>query len=112
MDFLRSYWFTSKEIPLTEVGNTPLHLGDPFADYNTMTNLAGESPLHTLVRKDSILVTDTLDKGANPNAKDLLGRTPLHLAYIFSPSWINILIETGAKDDIKDKYGKVPADYY
>ena len=55
-------------------------------------------------------VTDCIQSGANPKARDKNGRTPLHWAvrYNKNPAVIAVLLDAGADPKARDKYGQTP----
>ena len=58
-------------------------------------------------------VTDCIQSGANPKARDKNGRTPLHWAvrYNKNPAVIAVLLDAGADPKARDTDGETPWDY-
>ena len=58
-------------------------------------------------------VTDCLQSGADPKARDKHGRTPLHRASGFNenPAVIAALLDAGADPKARDEFARTPWDY-
>lgn len=71
---------------------------------------ANLTPLHIAARYDSRDVARVLiERGADPNAKDLSGATPLHLAVTLrDPSFAALLLDHRAGVDVRDGSGNTP----
>ncbi len=71
-------------------------------DRQSLLHGASKNCHHSIARR-------LLEKGLDPNSRDIAERTPLHLAsqYGFLPI-ISILLDNGADPSLLDKYSRTP----
>lgn len=77
---------------------------------NTRDLTSGETALHIVVkRRDPVWVRFLLQRGANPNIRDVHGATPLQVASTLGfVEGMEALIKGGAKVDESDEAGETP----
>ncbi|MHC4867755.1 MAG: ankyrin repeat domain-containing protein [Planctomycetota bacterium] len=112
----------------TQQGLSPLHIAvtaqenavelaalliEAGADMNVPGPLAGGTPLHTAVpRQSAPLLRLLLTKGADPSARDDTGGTPLHhAARLGYGDMLELLIEAGSVVNAIDNDGMTPLDW-
>ena len=97
---------TTTPIPAAAVASP--HLKSPAA-----ANCAGWNTEDFFKTATPERVTNCLEAGADPNARNEMGFTPLHVAaeYNKSPAVAAALLKAGADPDARNKFGETPLDW-
>lgn len=88
-------------------------LSYPNQNINKVANAQKFTPLHVSVYKENLGILQVLlDRGADPNCKDIFLCTPLHRVPLFvqkdAVAFAKALIKSGASIDSQDKDGRTP----
>ncbi len=77
---------------------------------NTRDSTSGETALHIVTgKRDLTWMTFLLQKGANPNLRDVHGATPIQIAAAFGfAEGVDLLISKGARVDEPNNTGETP----